>query len=641
MRWRRTALLIVLIIAPILLTIAAVTTVRTATSQEPRIIELIAYQFGWDPEKITVQVGETIIFRVTANDTAHGFYIDGKDIFLDVFPFQVVDTEPILFDRPGKFKIRCSLPCGPLHPFMVADLIVEPNYPFYIFIGSTMVLTVGSVLTLQKNSSSGSPMLTQDEGIDLLRLPIIGKALGRFLRWRGVYFFLVWPSLFIFMIVLLTGFFGNPMGGFNFAIAVVWILWFAAVEIMILLGGRIWCATCPLPAYGLWLTRRRTYSVREPRNELSLNKTWPKRLRNIWIPTLTFLGISLISPWLVTQPFISALLFLTLIIIAFVVHLVFGGERNFCRYICPAGAYIGYHSTYASLSVRSKDKSICKKCTTKACMRGSPRGYGCPWKLYPGGNESNTNCGLDFECLKSCPMDNMTLKLQKPGKDLTAKVRTNTSEAWMGFVRFSLVIFYEFVLLGPYFWIKDWASMGVKFGANLYTAHLLVPTAEGFVNWLKWAALTASVPLVIVPAIFFAFSWAAHRVAGGQHGATKRTFLAMTYTLAPYALFLWVAFALPLLFVSWAYPLRAFSDPFGWGWNIFGTATIPWRPLFPDLIPFVQAVLVFLGLIVAIRITHGIALRLFKAPKNATRATYIMSIFHMASTMVFIWLLMG
>src|SRR3990170_7713466 len=69
-------------------------------------------------------------------------------------------------------------------------------------------------------------------------------------------------------------------------------------------------------------------------------------------------------------------------------------------------------------SVRSRDKGTCDKHIAKERMQGSPNGYGCPWLLYPGGNNDNTFCGQFFECLKSCSLDNMTLKLRMIGKDL-------------------------------------------------------------------------------------------------------------------------------------------------------------------------------------------------------------------------------
>jgi polyferredoxin/plastocyanin len=607
----------------------------------PRVIELTAKQFAFNPETIKVRVGEKVIFKVTSIDVTHGFYIDGHKIFMDIPPGQTINIGPIKFDRPGKFKIRCATICGSLHPFMVADVIVEPNIPFHTFTLLSILVGIGSLIYVNRARSSDKLLgISLSKEIDLLKLKFIGPILTKLVKWRGYHFFIILPNALIFMIVLTTGFFGNPTGALNFSIAVVWILWFAAVEFMIFFGSRFWCSLCPLPAFGEWLARRRLYSVHEPRKWLSLNRVFPRNLRNMWIPALGFLGISLIIPWLVTRPVVTGILFLLLILGGLILHLIYK-KRHFCLSICPASGYIGYHSAASIFAVRSRDESICNKCVVKGCIRGTPKGYGCPWERYPGGNDINTYCGLDFECLKACPLNNMTLKLRMVAKDIATKIRTRADEAWMGFIRFTLAIFYELVFFGPYFWIKDWGNMGVPFGANLLTIGVLLPSFQGFRNWTAWALIVTLVSLVIFPAVFLAFTWLAKKASGNHEVPIKQAFLALSNTLAPYGLLLWMAFAIGLVGINWAYPLRAFSDPLGWGWNILGTGKIEWKPFIPDLLPYIQSIFVFFGLALAINCTYKISLNLFKEHKRALRATLIMSILHVGAAIVFIWLLMG
>jgi len=615
--------------------------IPTSAQGAPRIIDVETKQFAFTPETIHITTGEEVIFRVTSTDITHGFYIDGFNIFTDVPPGETVEIGPVKFNDPGKIKIRCATLCGPLHPFMVADIVVEPNTPYYLFFAATIVVGIGSIVYLNKPRQS--PALLKrlfDFEIDLLKIKKIGPLLKRVLQWRGIHFALLLPNLLIFVIVLASGFFGNPMGALNFSIAVVWILWFAAVEFMILFASRFWCTVCPLPAFGEWLARRRLAAVHEPKKWFSLKKVWPKSLDNIWIAALGFLGISLIIPWLVTRPVVSGLLFITLIVAALVLHLIYT-ERHFCLHVCPASAYIGYHASASLLAVRSRDKSICDKHIAKECVRGGPKGYGCPWKRYPGGLDWNNYCGQCFECLKACPLDNMTLKYRAVDKDIQAKTHTKTDEAWMGFIRFTLAVFYELVFFGPYFWIKDWGNMGITMGANLLSINLLTPTLQGFRNWLGWAVIVSSVALIIFPAVFFVFSWLAKRAAKDKENTSKNVFLAYSYSLAPYGLLLWIAFAITLVAVNWAYPMRAFSDPFGWGWNLLGTGNLAWRPFMSNYIPLIQAPIVFVGLVLAITSTHRIGLNLFKDQKKAFRGTAVMGALHTLMAIIFITLLMG
>ena len=56
-----------------------------------------------------------------------------------------------------------------------------------------------------------------------------------------------------------------------------------------------------------------------------------------------------------------------------------------------------------------------------------------------------------------------------------------------------------------------------------------------------------------------------------------------------------------MLFVNVTFIKQSLSDPFGWGWDFFGTANTPWHQFVPQFIPWFQAVAVLTGLFMSLR----------------------------------------
>jgi hypothetical protein len=63
----------------------------------------------------------------------------------------------------------------------------------------------------------------------------------------------------------------------------------------------------------------------------------------------------------------------------------------------------------------------------------------------------------------------------------------------------------------------------------------------------------------------------------------------------------WIAFVIPMLFVNVTFIKQSLSDPFGWGWDFFGTANTPWHQFIPQYIPWLQALAVLSGLYLSLR----------------------------------------
>ncbi|MFA5872967.1 MAG: 4Fe-4S binding protein [Anaerolineales bacterium] len=392
-----------------------------------------------------------------------------------------------------------------------------------------------------------------------------------------------WPQLLVwfvmlagFLFAILSGFFGTPVGNRNFGIVFVWIAWWAVlILVAVPFFGRGWCAICPIPLPGEWLQRG---AIMDPPGKKPrwFNLRWPNRLRNIWLQNLTFTLVALFSIIILTTPKVTAIVLAAMLFLAIGMSIVFE-RRTFCRYICPVGGFIGLYAQAAPMELRVKDKQVCLACKDKPCYNGSEAGYGCPWDVFPGGLTKNTYCGLCMECLRTCPYDNIAINTRPFSADL-AKPSTRMDEAFKAFIMLGAAMIYAGVFLGP------WG--GLKLAAYSF----------GSLAWFGYTAAFLVFIFGLLPALFLG----AVGIGKALTKATitlKKSFTAFATALVPLGLMFWVAFSLSFVLTNAAYILSSLSDPFGWGWNLFGTTAMPWQPYLTTLLLPLQTLALVVGLL--------------------------------------------
>jgi ferredoxin len=449
---------------------------------------------------------------------------------------------------------------------------------------------------------------------DLLRaVPPLDWLLKR--RWFQ--FAVILPNLVLFLLFLTAGIFGSPVGNRNIIIIFVWILWwFMLISVLVPLMSRVWCTVCPFPFFGEWLQRGKLIGVRwfkkgdsaaergtrVGRNLYAgLNRRWPKALSNIWMQNIGFLFLCTFSALFLTRPIVSVIVLGSLFLIATVMHLVYR-QRAFCNYVCPVSGFLSLYAMSSTVEVRSRDEVVCQKCKDKGCLAGNENGWGCPWSLYPSKLDRNNYCGLCAECFKTCPHDNMTVNLRPLFSDTDLK---GYDEAFKAFIMLTLALAYSVIYLGPWGFFKDWANVAE------------VGDLGGFFTYTALLWVTA---LVVVPGLFALAAHSGRALAGSGDTTFKEVLLGFVYPLVPLGLLTWVAFSFPLLLVNGSYILMVMSDPFGWGWNLFGTAELPWTPVIPHWTPYIQVPILLIGLWFALRTGFRHSVRLFRTRRRATVA---------------------
>ncbi|MEX1312296.1 MAG: 4Fe-4S binding protein [Candidatus Sulfomarinibacteraceae bacterium] len=610
-----------------------------------REISITARQYGFEPHRIFVNPGDIIELRLVSVDVVHGFFLEGHDIEAEIRPGKLAfkarhpskedelrEVESLTFvaGSPGKYRYRCSVTCGTLHPFMQGEFIVRPNLPYRAGVVGTWGVAL-SAFALMLVPPTRARRRSNPEGGEGWRVDLLARFgwLEQLVRKRWFQFAVVVPNVLILFFFIVAGLVGSPIGNRNIVITIVWILWwFLLITLLVPLGGRIWCMACPLPFFGEWFSRRRLLGVRPGADRSgsvrsgSLNRSWPRRLSGTWIQNILFLTLCTVSTILVTRPALTAFVLGGMLLVAVVVHAVFR-RRSFCRFLCPLNSWMGLYSMTAMTEVRTRDPSVCESCGDHSCIVGSSEAWGCPWLVNPSKLSRNNHCGLCMECIKACPNDNLTVRMRPFCSDTAIR---RYDEAWMAFIMIALVIAYSVTLLGPWATVKEWANV----------------TEIG--NWGGFALHSAVVwfaSLVAVPAIWYAAALIGRPLGGVREIGSKEIFVRYSYVLVPLGLAAWAAFSFPLVMVNFSHVISSLSDPLGWGWDLFGTADQIWRPLWPEWIPYLQIPLLLLGLGAALSRGAAIARDLFGSRRAAVRSLIPHGVVCTVITLVMLRLFVG
>jgi polyferredoxin len=262
-------------------------------------------------------------------------------------------------------------------------------------------------------------------GRDLTRF----RSVRRLLRVPAFQFVLVLPMLVLVAVATLSAGVGIDHPALNFGTVATWVVWWGGLLFSIALVGRAWCLVCPLGALGEWVQRLSLWWPSRVTPGFGLR--WPRRLGGLWLPTALFvLFVFLDNGYgMSNSPRMTAGLVVVLALGALWTSVVFE-RRAFCRHLCPLTALIGLGALTAPLEIRRRDATVCARCAGKDCYAGNTRHWGCPMGEFPGGGmDTNLHCILCTECVRSCPSDNLGVRLRAPGQDLWTMRRARLDTA--------------------------------------------------------------------------------------------------------------------------------------------------------------------------------------------------------------------
>lgn len=466
-----------------------------------------------------------------------------------------------------------------------------PLWLYLIGAGAAVLLSFGVVAFFLR---SATPQ-TSYARIDLLR-----SRFGRALASPRVVTTIRVLSVALFLLVLLAGLIGTRDADRNLAPTVVWVIWWVGVAYASALLGNVWELVNPWKILFEWgeAAARRV----EPDAEVSLDVRYPERL-GIWPGVLLFLKfawLEIVFPDPARPPTIaSAILLYSAVTWGGMV--LFGKEIWLRRGEAFTLAF-GVLARFAPTEVRVTDPSIC----TEHCDTCSGELRDC------------VNC---YACFRAAPADARELNLRPYAVGLLRARHVSTSMTVFVILLVSTVTFDGFTAT------PVWSAIF----SDMYG---LLPSLTGI----------GTLGLLAFPLLFAALyllTCALMPAAAGARASVLATARAFVFTLVPIALAYHLAHYLTYLLVQSQRLVPLASDPFGFGWNLLGTAdyAVDIDVLGARFAWYAAVTAIVLGHIIAVYLAHVVALRTFGSHRAAFRSQLPMMALMVGYTVISLWIL--
>jgi hypothetical protein len=392
-------------------------------------------------------------------------------------------------------------------------------------------------------------------------------------------------SVLVFAAIVIAGFFGEPNPTRNFAPTFVWVIWWVGLVYVQALVGDLWAIVNPWRIVHRWVGALRRRRGGEP--FLSYPEWlgyWPA-LVFFWI----FAWLELVSGAAEDPPSLARLI-VGYSLVTWAGMTVFG-RRIWLERAETFSVVFGFLARFAPLAVAHPEREEAERAPALA--------------LRPPGVGLLVDKPL---CLSAVAV--VLLMLASVTFDGLAE-----TPLWAGFL--------------------DWVVRSQDLRAPL-----LKLQGAG----IDLLALLRTLGLVVTPLVFaaaYALFVALTAAAAGEKVSSRRVAGSFVLTLVPIAFAYHLAHYFSFLLLAGQLIIPLLSDPFGFGWNLFGTAnhTIDIGIVSMKTIWWVAVAAIVVGHLYAVYLAHVMALRLFTGEHAAIRSQIPLMVLMVCYTMVSLWIL--
>jgi hypothetical protein len=399
------------------------------------------------------------------------------------------------------------------------------------------------------------------------------------------------------VLVVTAGIIGDQTPTRNLAPTAIWIAWWVGFSYLSAFVGNVWSVVNPWSAVFDWCDSLVSKSGTPRRAKVD----WPQRV-GVWPAIALFI----VFAWLEliwegrSIPWNLAWLAIGFSALTWTGMFIFG-RSTWLAHADPFALAFGVLSRFGPADIRIEH------CNCGAC-KAEPGATVHGDRCYPGARSQGT------------------VLLRPPGAGLVDTENISPSLSVFVVVMLATVT-YDGVMATP---------VWQRIEGGLYTA--LPVLGESRLAIINTVGLL--VFCVIFLAIYRLFATLIARASGNRMTPDSAS-RAFVLTLVPIAIAYLVAHYLSYFLIQGQLLIRLASDPFGFGWNVLGTAQFR-----PDIgivgarfVWYTSLFAIVLGHVVAVALAHIVALRRIEDPRLAMRSQIPMLVLMIAYTMMSLWII--
>ena len=447
--------------------------------------------------------------------------------------------------------------------------------------------------------------------LDLLALPW----LGRVLSCPPLLNLVRLLSVAVFVLIVATALLGVNRPIENLAPTVVWVLWWVGMGYVSALLGNVWMLINPWKITFEWAQALIGGGGGDERGAFA----YPEGL-DVWPAVVIFL----IFAWLenvypdAAQPQKLGVLVALYSLVTWAGMAVFG-KHEWLRRGEAFSVLFGLFARFSPTEVRTTDGAGC-------AAAGPSTGSGRTAGIDPGRPADRGSCVDCYECFEAAAAGKRQLNLRPYAVGLVRPARTTTAMALFVMLALATVTFDGLTETSA--WVD--------------VQNAVWPVAELAGGRAVQAIDTAG--LLLLPALFvavyLAFSWAVRSLSGETVPVTEVA-KGFVLSLVPIALAYNLAHFISFLLIQGQLIIPLASDPFGFGWDLFGSAGYRLNVGVIDARTtwFISVAAIVVGHIVSVYVAHETALRRVADGARALRGQYPMLLLMVLYTATSLWII--